>query len=184
MKGDLVACSNVSKLTAALNISYNLSEWRLFIDSSKSSLKGVLLHNENTLPSIPVGYTVHTKETYNNIKQLLRCINYDQHQWQLCGDLKVVALVMGLQPDYTKYSSLLCEWNSQEKDLHYIKKDWPLRQSLTPGEKNAQHTPIVEFNKILLPPLHIKLAPMKNFARPWTKQKLVSSTLPQSFQIE
>ena len=71
--------------------------------------------------------------THNNIKQLLRCINYYQHQWQLSGDLKVVALVMSLQLGYTKYSCFLCEWNSRAKDLHCIKKDWPLRQSLTPG---------------------------------------------------
>ena len=31
------------------------------------------------------------------MKQLFRCIKYEQHQWQLYGDLKVVALVLGLQ---------------------------------------------------------------------------------------
>ena len=89
------------------------------------------------MPSIRVGYAVHIKETYDNIKVLLKCINYNQHQWQLCGDLKVVALVMGLQRGYMKYCCFLCEWNSREKDSHYIKKDWPLRQSLTAGEKNV-----------------------------------------------
>ena len=44
------------------------------------------------MPSIPVGYGVDMKETSDDVKQLLRCMKYDEHQWQLCGDLKVVAL--------------------------------------------------------------------------------------------
>ena len=156
MDGNLVVCPKVHELMAALKITYDSSEWRLFIDSSKTSLKAALLHNGNKMQSIPVGYAVHVKETHDNIKVLLKCINYNQHQWQLCSDLKVVALVMGLQLGYTKYCCFLCEWNSREKDFHYIKKDWPLRQSLTPGEKNVKHPPLVESSKILLPPLHIK----------------------------
>ena len=122
--GNLVVCPKVHELMAALKITYDSSEWRLFIDSSKTSLKAILLHNGNTMPSIPVSYAVHIKETYDNIKVLLKCINYNQHQWQLCGDLKVVALVVSLQLGYTKYCCFLCEWNSREKDSHYIKKDW------------------------------------------------------------
>ena len=133
--GNLAVSPKVHDLMAALTITYDSSKWRLFIDSSKTSLKAILLHNGNTMPSIPVGYAVHIKETYDNIKVLLKCINYNQHQWQLCGDLKVVALVMGLQLGYTKYCCFLCEWNSREKDSYYIKKDWPLCQSMTPGEE-------------------------------------------------
>ena len=165
MEGDLVACNNIDGVMAALNIVHDPDEWRLFIDSSKTSLKAVLLHNGNVLPSIPVGHAVHMKETYDNMKQLLRCINYDQHQWQLCGDLKVVALLLGLQTGYTKYCCFLCEWDSRARDSHYIKKDWPLRQSLEPGRKSVQHPPLVESRKILLPPLHIKLGLMKNFVK-------------------
>ena len=145
------------------------------------NLKVVLLQNGNNLPSIPEGYSVHMKETYNNIKQLLRCINYDQHQWQLCGNLKVVVLMMGLQLGYTKYSCFLCEWNSRAKDLHYIKKDWPLCQSLTYEEKNVQHPLLVESNKILLPPLHIKLEIMQNFAKAINKTKAGFKYLATNF---
>ena len=37
-------------------------KWRLFIDSSKTSLKTVLLHNGNTKPFVPVTYAVNMKE--------------------------------------------------------------------------------------------------------------------------
>lgn len=37
-------------------------EWRLFINSSKTSLKSVSLHFGNMYTSIPVGHSVHMKE--------------------------------------------------------------------------------------------------------------------------
>lgn len=44
---DLVFCSDVDSLMNALGIKHDPQEWRLFIDSSKLSLKAVLLHNGN-----------------------------------------------------------------------------------------------------------------------------------------
>jgi len=64
---DLVFCYDVDGLMNALGIKYGPQEWRLFIDSSKLSLKAVLLHNGNPHPSIPVGHAVHMKETYENL---------------------------------------------------------------------------------------------------------------------
>ena len=44
---DLVFCYDVGGLMNALGIKHDPQEWRLFIDSSKLSLKAVLLHNGN-----------------------------------------------------------------------------------------------------------------------------------------
>jgi len=43
------------------------------------------------------------KETYKNLKQLLNKLEYSKYGWHICGDLKVVSLLMGLQLGYTKY---------------------------------------------------------------------------------
>jgi len=80
-----------------LNIDHNPLDWRLLIDSSKLSLKALLLHSGNTLPSIPVGHSVHNKESYENMKILVEAINYDEFKWQICGDLKAIALLLGLR---------------------------------------------------------------------------------------
>jgi len=40
-------CQDINKLMAFMQISYESTEWRLFIDSSKQSLKAVLLHQTN-----------------------------------------------------------------------------------------------------------------------------------------
>jgi hypothetical protein len=97
MERGLVACTDIDGLIQTLNINHNPLDWRLFIDSSNLSLKAVLLHNGNTLPSILIGHSVHNKESYENIKILVEATNYDKFKWQICGDLIVIALLLGLQ---------------------------------------------------------------------------------------
>ena len=117
------------------------------------------------LPSIPVGYAAHMIETYENMKQLLHCLNYEEYCRKLCGDLKVVAILTGLQLGYTKYCCFLCERDSCTRHDHYVKKKWPKRSTLKAGTKNVKHTPLVVASKILLPLLHIKLGLKKNFVK-------------------
>ena len=47
MEGTLLACKDVDGLFKALNMGHRSDDWRLFIDSSKVSLKALLLHNGN-----------------------------------------------------------------------------------------------------------------------------------------
>ena len=69
----------------------------------KVSLKVVLLHNGNKFPSVPLAHAANKKESYENMKLLLGKIKYDEFKWKLCGDLKVVALLLGMQLWYTTY---------------------------------------------------------------------------------
>jgi len=75
---DRVFCYDVEGLMNALGIKHDPQQWRLFINSSKLSLKAVLPRNGNQHPSIPVGHAVHTKETYENLKQLLNKLEYSR----------------------------------------------------------------------------------------------------------
>jgi len=94
MERGLVACTGTDGLMQTLN--HNPLDWRLFIGSSKLSIKAVPLHNGNTLPSIAVGHSVHNV-LYENMKIVLEAINYDKFKWKICGNLKVIALLFGLQ---------------------------------------------------------------------------------------
>jgi len=78
MERGLVACTDIDGLMQTLSINHIPLDWRLFIDLSKLSLKAVLLHNDNTLPSIPLGHSVHNKESYENMKILMEAVNYDK----------------------------------------------------------------------------------------------------------
>jgi len=118
------------------------------------SLKVVLLHNRNKFPSVPLAHAANMKESYESMKLLLGKIKYDEFKWKLCGDLKVLALLLGMQLGYTKYCCLLCEWDSRNKKNHYVNKLWPKRTSMTPGEKNVVSPPLVLSEKNFLPPLH------------------------------
>ena len=85
------------------------------------------------------------------------------HKWNLCGDLKVVVLLLGMQLGHTNYCCLLHKWDTRDKKNHYINKLWPKRTSLTPGE--PVNPLLVLPEKIYLSSLHIKLGLMKNFMK-------------------
>ena len=55
---DFVYCNDVSGLLNAMGVtSYDPKEWRLFLESSKRSLKCVLLHNGNIYGAIRIGHS-------------------------------------------------------------------------------------------------------------------------------
>ena len=96
-------CYDVDDLMNTLGIKYDQQEFLLFLDPSKLSLKSVLLHNGNQHPFIPVGHAVHMKETYEKQKELLNKLECSKYGWHICGDLKVVSLLMGLQSGCKNY---------------------------------------------------------------------------------
>ena len=170
-EGSLVYCNNVARLMEVFGQQHNPKEWRLFIDSSNLSLKAVLLHIGNKLPSVPIGHAMHMKESYENMQFLLKKINYEIFNWKICGDLKVIALLLGLQLGYTKYCCFICEWDSRDRQHHYVQKKWKARQALIPGVKNVVHLPLVDSQDVFLPALHIKLGLMKNFTKALNKNE-------------
>jgi hypothetical protein len=96
---------------------------------------------------------------------LLTIIQYEKYSWYVCGDLKVIALLRVLQLGYTQFCCFSCESDSRDRKPHFVKKQWPKRENLTPGKKNVICKPLVDPKKVYLPPLHIKLGLMKNFVK-------------------
>jgi len=135
-----------------MHMRHSPEQWRLFIDASKTSLKAVLLHNGNELPSIPVAYAPSTKETYTTMNNILVEVDYKKYQWEVCGDFKVIAVLLGLQAGYTKYSCFLCDWDCRARGTHYSRKHWPHRQSLTHGMKTFIHKSLIKPSKVSPPP--------------------------------
>ncbi|GBM78562.1 hypothetical protein AVEN_158541-1 [Araneus ventricosus] len=176
-------CCDIDGLLKKLRIAHQPNEWRVFIDALKLSLKAVLLNNGNELPSISVVHAVYMKETYHNLKQLLEMINFSKYGWQICADLKVMSLLMGLQVVYTKYCCFLCLWDSRAIALHYIKRDWPQRASFKPGEMNVKHPLLAEPHKIIIPPLHIKLGLVKDLVQAMDKNGPAFKYLHKKFPL-
>ncbi|QQP48982.1 Uncharacterized protein FKW44_009477 [Caligus rogercresseyi] len=112
----------------------DVADWRLFIDSCKRSLKCVLLHNGNQFASIPLAHSTTLKEKYEAVKYVLDKIQYEQHKWIICVDLKMVNFLLGQQSGFTKVQ-------------HYVKKEWPARDQLVPGARNIIHEPFLGLMK-------------------------------------
>ena len=56
-------------------------------------------------------------------------------------------------------------WDRRARNQHWIQKEWPIHKTLTVGMQNIVNEPIVSRNKIVFPPLHLKLGFMKQFAK-------------------
>jgi hypothetical protein len=108
-ENDIVFYNNVSSVKEALGHQHYPTEWCLFIDSSKVSLTAVLLYNGNKIPSVPLAHVANMKESYKHMKLLLDKTQYEKHNWNFCGDLKVTALLLGLRLGYTEICCFLCE---------------------------------------------------------------------------
>jgi len=158
-------CVDIAAVMSKLRVNYEPNEWRLFIDSSKRSLKGVLLHNGNNLSSIPVAYSVNLKENYDNLERVLNKLNYKEHNWTICGDFKVIGILLGQQQGNTKYPCYICEWDSRDRENHWTRQEWPRRTNWKPLSMNIMRNSLVNPDKILLPPLHIKLGLMKQLTK-------------------
>ena len=139
-----VFCNDVSNFMQKLGVLYDASQWRLFIDSSKTSLKGVLLHNSNEYASIPIAHSFYLKKLHENMKTSLEAIEYEQYEWQICRDFKVLSILLGKQLGFTKYPCFLCLWDSRNRKRHYVRKEWPLRVTIKSGDPNILNKPMID----------------------------------------
>ncbi|XP_046600523.1 uncharacterized protein LOC124295250 [Neodiprion lecontei] len=181
-QNSVVYCSDVKALVDELKPNtYKDDEWRLFIDSSKRSLKAVLLHIGNEFAPIPIAHSTKLKETYENLQIVLGKMKYSEHNWKICGDLKIATLFLGQQSGFTKYPCYLCLFDSRDRKNHYVKKDWPSRSSLNPGSHNVIRPPLIQSSKYLLPPLHIKLGLIKQYVKALNKDGDCFAYLTEKF---
>ncbi|KYN14527.1 hypothetical protein ALC57_13268 [Trachymyrmex cornetzi] len=183
-ENSLVYCNDIKNLICACGLqeAYKPENWRLFIDSSKESLKAVLLHNGNKYAAISIGHSTIMKESYESFQLLLKKINYNMHKWLICGDFKMINILVGLQSGNTKNPCFLCLWDSRAREEHWVRKEWPKRIEMKVGSNNVIYESLVETNKILLPPLHIKLGLMKQFTKALNKDGKCFKYLQSKFQ--
>lgn len=89
-----------------------------------------MLHNGNKIPSIRLAHAVDLKESYESMSQILNSINFDAYKWQICGDVKVIGLLLGLQGRFTVAVFCLCDNGATESQ--YKVKDRPHKNQLPP----------------------------------------------------
>ena len=98
MKDDFVYCNNIHGVFLGMDFpEYNPDEWGLFMNSSKRSLKCVLLHNGNKFACVPIGHSMIVKEHYLNVKMVLQKLLYSEHKRAICIDFKMVNFLLGVR---------------------------------------------------------------------------------------
>lgn len=88
-------CNDIKGLFSKLNVVYRADDWRFFFDGSNKSVKGVLLHNGNQLPPLPILYSKNLKENRETVEKCISKIKYNAHKWLICCDFKVIGLLLG-----------------------------------------------------------------------------------------
>ena len=121
-KEGICFCCNVDGLLQEMEYDHVPDEWRLFIDSSKTSLKAVLLHNGNEKPSIPLAHAVGLKETYQSMDKILCLIKYSEYKWNICGDLKVIVYFLGCKRGIQSTSAFCAFGTAEMMNIITIKK--------------------------------------------------------------
>jgi len=87
---------NFAVLMVAMNNRQFPQEWQLFIHLSMHTLKAVFLYRRSILPSIPVVYTFTIINIWRHDWNSQPC-KLEDFQWHICGDLKLIVILMGLQ---------------------------------------------------------------------------------------
>ena len=72
-------------------------------------------------------------------------------------------------------------WDSRARSDHYTGKQWLERSIIQPGQHNVTHLPLIPQEKIILPPLHIKLGLFKQFVKAVSKESSAFEFLQKSF---
>ena len=179
VKDDLCFCNDIVKLFEQLEIPYDNTNWRLFLDASKKSIKAVLLHNGNTLPSVPIVYNATMKELYENLKTILTSIQYNVYKWNVCAYFKVIAMLTGLHPGYTKFCCFLRLWDSRAKIKHYVCKHWPARDEIEQGKHNTSKN---HFCKVIESIYHLCILNLvKQFVKALDKDSFAFTYLAEKF---
>ena len=79
------------------------------------------MNNGNKTSSIPVVHSVEMNESHKSMDLLSPALNYQENTWLICGDLKAVGIILGLQGSYTRYPCFLCLWDSRANDQPYVR---------------------------------------------------------------
>lgn len=141
----------------------------------------MLLHNRNIKANVPIAFGWNKEESYDSIKNILELIQYNEHRWTLCTDFKVVSILMGLMHGNPEYPCHLCLWDSRRETPYGI-KDWPIRTAYNRTRiHNVIADELVPAEKVLLPPLHIKLGLVKNYLKYMQRQNPNAKTFLADF---
>ena len=70
----------------------------------------------------PLAHTSGLNETYETMELILQLIKYSIYKWNICRDLEVIGLLLGVQMGYVKHQCFLCRWDSRDDNSTIFEK--------------------------------------------------------------
>ena len=128
--------------------------------------------------------SVVAQEALDNCYETVPCCSLNptiQYNWEIIGDFKMVAFLLGLQGGFIKFQCFLCIWDSRATSDHYNRKNWEQRTEFVVGTRNVMWEPLVDPRIALMPPLHIKLGLMKQFVKALNQESAAFKYLLEFF---
>ena len=110
---------------------WGLLQWARSRHNGNAKLKCVSLHNGEKYVTIRNLVTVEQK--FIDMKVISQWLQYDQHNWMICIELKMVNFLFCVQCGCTKFSCFLCIWDKTANKQHWLKKIRPMRKSRCEG---------------------------------------------------
>ena len=96
----------------------------------------------------------------------------------------MVNFLLGQPSGYPKFPCFICLWDSRDRANHYTRKQWSPRTEMTPNKQlNIVNEPLVDGEKIIIPPLHIKLGLVKQLLSISIRKVTVSNTYAELSKI-
>ena len=98
-----MVCTDMNGLLKRLDIqTYASEDWKLFVDSSRRSLKVCIFTQWKSVRAlVPLAHSTTMKEKYEETKVVLENISYYEHNLVIYVDIKMVIFFLGEQSGYT-----------------------------------------------------------------------------------
>ncbi|GBL90549.1 hypothetical protein AVEN_179463-1 [Araneus ventricosus] len=97
---------SISKATTG-NIVNNKGKTLRSLASSGKNVLNTYPRGKNPVFEHCKGHSVHLEENYNDLSMILEKIYYQESRWLVCGDFKMLIMLLGQQAGYTKYPCFL-----------------------------------------------------------------------------
>ena len=62
-----------------------------------------IVYRSDKFVSIPIAHSTILKDSYVNMEKVLSLNKYSGHNWMICGNLKIVTILLGQQSGFTKH---------------------------------------------------------------------------------
>jgi len=161
----LCFCNNVPDLIFNLFNEYRSSEFLLFIDGSVAGIKAALIKKDGAHFPVLILQWNKAKENYSTLKEILTRLNYVEGNWEICGDFKILQILMGLKNGGNiRHPCFFCLYHAQHTEKE-TKVDWEERTSFIEGQYSVERVPLINTEKIVLPSLHLKLGLFKQYLK-------------------